>query len=104
MCCNLLCSDRTQLLIIACAAICYVLTAANCLKAVVCRARLATDASQKYPLAIKHMACKSLQEHKTVKHEADLMHAMHRAGLVCIPRPYDLHWLKDEGKAFLVME
>jgi len=29
---------------------------------------------------------------------------MHRAGLVCIPRPYDLHWLKDEGKAFLVME
>lgn len=69
-----------------------------------CRARLATDPSQKYPLAIKHMACKSLREHKTVKHEADLMHAMHRAGLVCIPRPYDLHWLKDEGKAFLVME
>lgn len=71
---------------------------------IVFKARLATDPSQKYPLAIKHMVCKSPREHKTVKHEADLMHAMHRAGLVCIPRPYDLHWLKDEGKAFLVME
>ncbi|DBA94255.1 hypothetical protein WJX77_008410 [Trebouxia sp. C0004] len=71
---------------------------------IVFKARLATDPTQNYPLAIKHMACKSLREHKTVKHEADLMHAMYRAGLVCVPRPYDLHWLRDEGKAFLVME
>lgn len=68
------------------------------------RARLATDPSQAYPLAIKQMACSSAREHKVVKHEADSMHAMHRAGLTCIPQPYDLHWLQDEGKAFLVME
>lgn len=77
---------------------------AVCLKVLVCRARLATDPSQAYPLAIKQMACKTARDHKVVKHEADLMHAMHRAGLSCIPHPYDLRWLRDQGKAFLVME
>lgn len=70
----------------------------------VCRARLATDPSHRYPLAIKQMACTSAKAHKIVKHESDVMRAMHNAGLACIPRPYDLHWLQDQGKAFLVME
>lgn len=69
-----------------------------------CRARLATDPSHRYPLAIKQMDCTSAKTHKIVKHESDLMRAMHKAGLTCIPRPYDLHWLRDQGKAFLVME
>lgn len=68
------------------------------------KARLATDPSQRYPLAIKQMACTSAKTHKIVKHESDLMHGMHKAGLGCIPQPYDLHWLRDQGKAFLVME
>ena len=73
-------------------------------KVCVRRARLATDPSHRYPLAIKQMACTSAKTHKIVKHESDLMCAMHNAGLACIPRPYDLHWLRDQGKAFLVME
>ncbi|KAL3159169.1 hypothetical protein ABBQ32_011155 [Trebouxia sp. C0010 RCD-2024] len=68
------------------------------------KARLATDPSHRYPLAIKQMGCDSAKTYRIVKHESDLMCAMHKAGLVCIPEPYDLHWLPDQGKAFLVME
>ena len=71
---------------------------------ILCRARIATDPSQAYPLAIKQMTCKSAQDHKIVQHESELMHAIFRAGCACIPQPYDLYWLQPQGKAYLVME
>ena len=69
-----------------------------------CRARLATDASQMYPLAIKYITCASQREYRVVKHEASLMQATSRAGLSCVPQLYDVHWLEYKAAAYLVMQ
>ena len=68
------------------------------------RARLATDASLMYPLAIKKMDCHTQREFRFIKHEADLMQAMSNAGLDCIPQLYDVRWVKQEDAAYLVMQ
>ena len=68
-----------------------------------CRARLATDASQMYPLAIKYITCANHREYRVVKHEAGLMQATSQAGLSCVPQLYDVHWL-DKAAAYLVMQ
>ena len=68
------------------------------------RARLARDASAMYPMAIKKLQCHTQHEYRVIRHEADLMQAMSKAGLECIPKLYESCWNREEDAAYLVMQ